>query len=40
MSLRSQQSGRLDALQAQALARGVAENAILSQSGADAKRLL
>ena len=40
LELRAELRGRLDALQAKALARGLAENAILSQLAEDAKRLL
>jgi hypothetical protein len=40
LELRAELRGRLDALQAKALARGLAENAILSQLAENAKRLL
>lgn len=40
LELRAELRGRLDALQAKALARGMAEDATLSQLAADAKRLL
>lgn len=40
LELRAELRGRLDALQAKALARGLAENATLSQLAEDAKRLL
>jgi hypothetical protein len=40
LELRAELRGRLDALQAKALARGMAENAILSQLAAQAQRLL
>ena len=40
LELRAELRGRLDALKAKALARRLAENAILSQLGEDALRLL